>query len=126
MNSLQKKAQFYRWLTLSSYFGLLVFLFAWLLWLQPAQPEFIAISIAAFIGPLLFPLKGLLYGKPYTYAWSSYLALLYFVIGVWYSGTADTRPYGIIIALASTGFFTGAIFYARYQALHLRSLKLNQ
>lgn len=74
----------------------------------------------------MFPLKGLLHGKPYTYAWASYLALLYFVVGIWYASAIDTRLFGIIIALFSLIFFIGAVLFARFKARAMKQLAQNE
>ena len=112
---MKQKIKLFRWLTLLCYFGLTFFLYIWLVWLQPPESQFVALSLLFFIGPLMLPLKGLLQGRAYTHAWASYVSMLYFVIGIWYAGTADTRTAGIVIALLSVGFFIGTIFYARYR-----------
>ena len=65
----------------------------------------------------MFPLKGILHGRPYTYAWASYLALFYFVIGIWYASAAETLLFGIMIAILSLMFFIGTVFYARFKAI---------
>ncbi|TNF38526.1 MAG: DUF2069 domain-containing protein [Gammaproteobacteria bacterium] len=108
------------WLTQSGYFGLIILIFCWHLWIQPLPREFISITLLVQIGPLMFPLKGLLHGKPYTYAWASYLALGYFVLGIWYASGTDTRLFGSIIALFSMMFFVGAILFARFKARALK------
>lgn len=77
-------------LTLLSYFGLVVTLLAWIL-LAPHSDNFpTAAMLLLGIVPLLFPLRGLLYGKSYTFAWSGFLVLFYMAhaIGELYSGDA--------------------------------------
>jgi uncharacterized membrane protein len=71
-----------RWLTLLGYFSLLFGLFAWHLLIEPAAKHLISIIILLQLGPLMFPLMGLLNGKLYTHAWSMYLAIFYFIVGV--------------------------------------------
>ena len=63
----------------------------------------------------MFPLRGLLHGRVYTHAWSMYLALFYFVIGIWFAGAEDGRLFGILISLFSLVFFIGSMFYTRFQ-----------
>ena len=76
--------------------------------------------------PLMFPLRGLLHGRAYTYAWTSFLALYYFFIGVGdaYSDNVD-RLYGIIMVVASVGLFLGCMLYARYQGRADQAQALN-
>ena len=64
----------------------------------------------------MFPLKGILHGKPYTYAWASYLALFYLIIGIWYASPIETRLFGIMISVLSLMFFIGSVFFARFKA----------
>lgn len=68
----------------------------------------------------MFPLKGILHGRPYTYAWASYLALFYFIIGIWYASAAETLFFGIMIAVLSLMFFIGTVFFARFKAIALK------
>ncbi|MCW8955850.1 MAG: DUF2069 domain-containing protein [Gammaproteobacteria bacterium] len=107
----------FRGLSLFGYFGLILIIFCWHLWIDPLPAEFISITLLMQLGPLMFPLKGILNGKAYTHAWASYLALFYFVIGVWYGAVEDSRLFGILISLFSLVFFIGAIFFSRYQGM---------
>lgn len=108
------------WMTQTGFFGLIVLIFCWHLWINPLPREFVSITLLIQIGPLMFPLKGILHGKPYTYAWASYLALFYFVVGIWYASAEETRIFGSLIAVLSTIFFIGAVFFARYKAIALK------
>ena len=111
-----KQLMFFRMLTLFGYFGLLVLIFSWHLFIKPLPPEFISFTLLIQLGPLMFPLRGLLQGKPYTHAWASYLALFYFVMGVWYAAHYASLLLGIFICVFSLSFFIGAVFYARFAA----------
>jgi len=103
--------------TLIGYFGLLAFIPTWHLLVEPLAAEFMSITLLVQIGPLMFPLRGILHGKVYTHAWAMYLALFYFVIGIWYAGDESTRNFGIIFSLLSVLFFTGTMLYTRYQGM---------
>lgn len=103
--------------TLIGYFGLLSFIPIWHLIVKPLPPEFMSVTLLVQIGPLMFPLKGILHGKVYTHAWAMYLALFYFIIGVWYAGDESTRTFGLIFSLLSILFFLGTMFYTRYQGM---------
>lgn len=107
----------FRGLSLFGYFGLMLLIFCWHLWIVPLPAEFISITLLVQLGPLMFPLKGILNGRAYTHAWASYLALLYLVLGIWYAAAVDSRLFGILISLLSLIFFTGAIFFSRYQGM---------
>ena len=70
--------------------------------------------------PLLFPLPGMLRDRSYTFAWSSFLSLLYFIhgIGEFYS-EPEERIYAGLEILFSLLWFGGAIFYVRkYKQIH--------
>ena len=101
--------------TLIGYFGLLFFIPIWHVLIKPLAPEFISITLLIQLGPLMFPLRGLLNGKVYTHAWAMYLALYYFVLGVWYAGDESTRLFGVIFSALSVAFFMGTMLYTRYQ-----------
>jgi len=86
-----------RWLSLLGYFSLMAGLYSWHL-----------------LGPLLFPLRGLLNGKLYTHAWSMYMAIYYFIVGVWYGAGADSLLFGIYVVSTSLLFFAGTALFTRY------------
>ena len=105
----------YRWLSLLGYFGLIALIFIWNLWIEPRPAEQMSITFILQMGPLMFALRGLLDGKVYTHAWSMYLALFYFVIGIWFAGDESTRSYGLLFTSFSLIFFIGTVLYTRYQ-----------
>lgn len=72
-----------------------------------------AIALAAMLFPLLFPLRGMLHGRAYTFAWATFMALAYFVIGVWTAAVAADRLFGIGIVAFSTLFFIGSMLYPK-------------
>ena len=110
-----KRSQFYRRLALFSYFALLILLMLWFTWLAPSKTIPTSLMILFGIGPLMFPLRGLLYGKTYTYAWSSFLILVYFIHGV-VEAYADpqVRLLAMIEIILSCLFYVGAILYPKY------------
>ncbi|MCW8901828.1 MAG: DUF2069 domain-containing protein [Gammaproteobacteria bacterium] len=108
------------YITLSGYFALLILLITWHGFLFPAarQPWLILIFI---IAPLLFPLRGLLKENPYTYAWTSFVILLYFIHGVVEAWANDNeRIYAVIEIYLSIQVYIGAIYYARLQGRALK------
>ena len=102
-----------RWLTLFGYFGLMIGLYAWHLLINQTEAHFISIVILTQLGPLMFPLRGLLSGKIYTHAWSIYLAIFYFIVGIWYSGASDTLMFGLYVTAFSLLFLVGTVLYTR-------------
>jgi len=110
-----------RWLTLTGYFSLMTGLFAWHLVLEPPARHLISIIIFFQLGPLMFPLFGLLKGKLYTHAWSMYLAIFYFVIGVWYAGKDEDLMIGLFVIVTSLVFFSGCVIYTRFMGKQMKA-----
>ena len=110
-----------RWLTLSGYFALLAGLFVWHLLIDPPAKHLISIIIFFQLGPLMIPLFGLLNGKLYTHAWSMYMAIFYFVIGVWYAAKDEDLGIGLYVIFTSLLFFTGTVIYTRYMGKSLKA-----
>lgn len=114
--------QLTRLASLTGYFGLLILLTLWFTVLAPSSHLPVVVMLMVFVGPLLFPLRGLLHGKPYTHAWTSMLTLLYFTHGVieaW-SNNAE-RGYALLEVFFSVLLFLGSMFYARYRTRELKS-----
>ena len=101
-------------ITLLGYFGLIVGIYVWHMWINKTPDYAISIMLVIQLGPLMFPLRGLLNGKAYTHAWSMYLAIFYFVVGVWYAGADAQMPFGMYIVACSLIFFAGTLLYTRY------------
>jgi uncharacterized membrane protein len=86
---------------------------AWELWLAPLRPggSYLALKAA----PLALPLYGILFGRRYTYQWTSMFILAYFTEGVvraWAEhGTAQLLA-GTEVAL-SVLFFVSVVAYSR-------------
>lgn len=97
------------------YLALFLLIPAWVLWLSPPELGSPRVLLALLWGPLWLPLKGILQGKAYTFAWANFIVMIYFVHGlthVWVSsGTA------FYLALAEVLFaslmFYGCTYYAR-------------
>ena len=86
---------------------------AWELWLAPLRPggSWLVLKVL----PLLVPLRGIWFGRRYTYQWSSMLILFYFAEGVMRAWSE--RGMGQLLAGAEIGlslvFFVAAVAYAR-------------
>lgn len=119
-SSLKSYIKIGRWLTLSGYFSLFFGLFAWHLLINPLAEHLVSIIIFFQIGPLLFPLMGLLKGKLYTHAWSMYVAIFYFIIGVWYAGDSEDLLIGLYVIFTSLTFFLGTFLYTRYMGKQMQ------
>jgi uncharacterized membrane protein len=116
------------YLASSAYVALIVLSLAWEGWLAPAQSVPAGFWLTLKTLPLLLPLRGLLRGRPYTYAWASMLVLPYFIEGVvlTYQFRTEayalhaTLPYALLETLLCTGFIVAATFYARLRGMELR------
>lgn len=108
-----------RWAALLGYFGLLGLLLAWTVAVPGSYP--VALVLLVKVAPLLLPLRGLLHGRIYTHAWSSFLALYYFVLAVDDIAAGRGLLGWLELALCLL-WFTGCIFYTRLRARQLRAL----
>jgi len=93
--------------------SLLLLCLAWELWLAPLRPggSYLALKAA----PLALPLYGILYGRRYTYQWTSMFVLAYFAEGAvraWSEHGAARWLAGSEIILSAIVFGT-AVAYAR-------------
>ncbi|MGB0721421.1 MAG: DUF2069 domain-containing protein [Gammaproteobacteria bacterium] len=107
-----------RAITLASYFGLLLHLVLWNTWFEPSRHFPIALVLIAVVLPLLLPLRGILHRRPYTHAWTTFLALFYFVycLGFVFASNPADHIHGIIGTVLSTGLFVGATVFTRLEA----------
>lgn len=101
------------WLTLVGYFALVAGIYLWHIVIHKTEDYLISLLLLLQLGPLILPLRGLLKGRIYTYAWSIYLGIFYFVVGVWYASSAATLAFGLYLVTASLLFFVGCVLYTR-------------
>ncbi len=104
------------WIGSVSLIGLIFLCLAWELWLAPLRPGGSTLALKAL--PLLFPLFGILYGKRYTYQWSSMLILAYLAEGLVRAASdpGSMRWLPMLEVVLSLVFFAVAIAYARLTA----------
>lgn len=110
----------HRKIALTGYFSLFFYMPLWLIWLNPSSGLSTTLSLVFFVLPLLFPLKGLIQGNPYTFAWSNFIVMLYFLHGLttlWVS-SEDTLWAILELIFASTMFISGT-YYAKYKGQEL-------
>ncbi|MCP5158457.1 MAG: DUF2069 domain-containing protein [Gammaproteobacteria bacterium] len=114
-------SRFWQFVALTGYFGLFGLLMLWFTCLEPPRLLPVALVLFVLVGPLLLPLRGLLYGRTYTYIWAGFLALFYFTVGVFHVAGPMVRPW---LAWLEIGFsilwFLGAILYVRAKARERR------
>ena len=104
-----------RWGTLVGYFGLMILLLNWYTWISPPLLVPRAMLLIVLLVPLLFPMRGLLHARAYTHAWTSFLALGYFALGIdiVYTSPAD-RLLGVLQIVFSVLLFFGCVYFPRY------------
>ncbi len=99
--------------TLIGYFGLWLLIPIWYIWLTESQLS-LGIILGFLLVPLLFPLYGLLRNHVYTYAWSTFLSLMYFAHGVSEAWTIpQDRLYAGLEIFLSVLWFISAMYYVR-------------
>ena len=82
--------------------------------LMTAEAYGASVSRTVLVGPLLFPLRGLLHGRSYTFAWSAFLALLYFIHGAVEAYSMESARYlGLLEVVLSVTWFSAAVMYVR-------------
>ena len=110
--------------SLAAFFGLLLLLVGWNAWLAPSRLFPVALVLLVMVSPLLFALRGLLHGKPYTYAWTGLLALFYFAHGVVeaYVNPAE-RLYATAEILLALSLFLATALYARWRSRELKQVE---
>ena len=107
-------------IALTGYFSLLVLMPLWLVFLNPSEGLGPVLSLVMFTLPLLFPLKGLVQGNPYTYAWSNFIVMIYFLHSLttlWVS-PADMLWAALEFIFATMMFLAGS-YYAKYRGQEL-------
>jgi uncharacterized membrane protein len=110
-------ARFLYGLTHIGFLGTIALLLAWYGWLAPSPHFPRSMVLALLLLPLMLPLRGLLHGRRYTFAWSCFLALLYFVHGVMEAYTSSlTLHLGLLEVCLTSLWFVAAMSYVRVTA----------
>ncbi|MFC0117022.1 DUF2069 domain-containing protein [Pseudoalteromonas xiamenensis] len=119
----------YQRFALFGYIGLLILMPLWMFVFEPRENHSIGFIFAVYIVPLLFPMKGIIQDKPYTYAWANFIVMLYFIHGftlLWIA--PEERLFVLAELVFATSMFIGCTYYARYrgQELGLKIRKLKE
>lgn len=107
-------------IALFGYFSLLLLMPLWLLVLSPSDSLSPVLSLVMFTLPLIFPLKGLVQGNPYTFAWSNFVVMIYFLHSIttlWVS-PEDRLWAALELFFASVMFIAGS-YYSKYRGQEL-------
>jgi uncharacterized membrane protein len=120
MNKQRLSTNNYKKIALIGYFSLLLFMPLWLIILSPSESLSIPTALLIFTLPLLFPLKGMLQGNPFTYAWSNFIVLIYFLhsLTTLWVLPAD-RVWAILELIFASTMFFGATYYAKFRGQEL-------
>ncbi|WP_413699318.1 DUF2069 domain-containing protein [Psychromonas sp. KJ10-10] len=120
------KTEHYKLVARISYFLLLSLIPIWHLWLSPPALNLSPwLIFSIWFIPLLFPLKGIIQGNPYTFAWCGFLALLYMMHAIVVIYTAYLNGTNIELSLAvcellfASFFLMGNIYFAKYRGQEL-------
>lgn len=114
---------FCRGAALFAYFSLLFLLIAWYGWLAPSGhlPNSVMILVSGL--PLLLIVRGLIHGQIKSYAFASMMSLAYLAHGIVESySNVLARPLALMEILLAIILYLSAAFYARFQALHMKTL----
>jgi uncharacterized membrane protein len=99
------------------YLGLLLLVPIWHLYLSPPALDINPWLVTCiWLIPLLFPIKGVIQGNPYTYAWSGFIALIYIIHGCVIVMSNEQEKWLAIAELVFASLFLiGNIYFAKYQ-----------
>ena len=109
-----------KYIALSGYFSLLIFMPLWLIFISPSSGLSPTLTLVMFTLPLLLPLRGLIAGNPYTYAWANFVVMIYFLHStttLWVS-PEDVIWASLELIFASIMFIAGS-YYAKYKGQEL-------
>ncbi len=124
-----KKIKQCKMIALTGYLGLFILIPLWHVWLvPPLEGMSVWFVLGLWLTPLLFPLKGMLAGKAYTFAWSNFICMFYFLHSLTLIYASESERLLAFAEFILAGlWFTGASYYARfqgqYQGLGLKKLK---
>jgi|TARA_R110000868_G_scaffold401455_2_gene676941 uncharacterized membrane protein len=121
-------SDYFRKLTLTSYFLLIVWLVVWHFFLTIDKPTSTLFTLLFWIVPILLPIKGLIQGNPYTYAWTNFIVMYYLLHGLTAVYAVEgERLFALVEIILCFTLFTGCSFYARIRGrelgLGIRKLK---
>ncbi|WP_017445304.1 DUF2069 domain-containing protein [Gayadomonas joobiniege] len=108
-------------LALTGYLGLVILTPLWHFLLAPPMSGLSPVFLVLLWGiPLLIPMRGLLKGDAYTFAWANFIAMLYFLhsLTLLYA-SPDERYLAIIEFILVSLWFGAGTYYARWQGQYL-------
>lgn len=113
-----KRSTLFYWMSCLSLVGLITLFMNWYSWISPPKEVPRALVLMVLVLPLLTPLRGILNGRRYTFAWTSFLALFYFGLGVDFIWNQPHEfPLGPLTTGMGLGLFVGCLGYVKYHRL---------
>ena len=107
-------------ITLFGYFSLLLLMPIWLIIFSKETALSAPLTLTMFTLPLLFPLRGLIKGNPYTYAWSNFVVMIYFLHSLTTLWVSTNEKYWALLELIfATIMFIAGTYYAKYRGQEL-------
>jgi len=104
-------------ISLASFFGLMITLICWITLAEHGEHYPTSGWLIIALVPLIFPLRGILHGRPYTYAWAGFLILFYFAHGIGEVYSSESfNIYASLEVLFSVVFFIASITFIRLNA----------
>ncbi|QIR14397.1 DUF2069 domain-containing protein [Shewanella aestuarii] len=101
------------------YIALVLLLSGWFIQ-QGLEGTYSMVFCLMFIVPLLMPLKGIIQGNPYTYAWASFILCLYLLHGLTLVYvTTDALIFAVIESTLIGALLIGFPYYARMRGREL-------
>ncbi|KLV06446.1 membrane protein [Photobacterium aquae] len=106
----------------AAYFCLAGWVVLWQSWLSPHPHLNAQIMAGIWVLPLLLPLRGIIAGKPYTFAWANFILMFYFLhaLTLLWVDEGERWLAGVELCLVSTAFVGNAL-YARLRGRELGS-----
>lgn len=120
MELMEHKTRLARNLTLTGYLGTLILIPAWIWFLAPPTLLSQSATTVLWFLPLLMPLVGILRNKPFTYAWSGFLAVFYFSQALTTLIASPEEQHLAMIELILTAMWlAGASMFSRWRGQEL-------
>lgn len=114
------KTRFFRFLALISYTALLFWVVVWHFFLSINDQYSELFLFLFWVLPLLFPLIGIVKGKPYTHAWANFIVMIYLLHSLTGLYTEDKEwLYAVIELVLATSMFIGCSYYAKFRGREL-------
>ena len=118
---MELKTRRIRNLTLIGYLGIVILIPAWIWWLAPPVLLSPLATTVIWWLPALLPIRGLLLNKPFTYAWSGFLAVFYISQAITTLISSNTEQFLALIELIlACCWFIGASLFSRWRSQELK------